>query len=150
MKWRYSMHLFASLGELALARGERDRARGFSDECLEIATRTKARRYLVKGWRLRGEIALARNDHAEADGALREALTIAQAIQNPPQLWKTHAALGQLYAAGNDGEAARREYRAARAVIEGVVSGLRNATLRASLERAEMTRRIYEQAGQDA
>ena len=148
-KWRYSMHLFASLGELALARGERDRAQRFNDECLEIATRTNARRYLVKGWRLRGQIALARGHPEEAEESLRKALAIALAIGNPPQLWKTHAAFGQLHAARNDREAARREYQAARAVIDGVVLELRHATLSASLERAEMTRQICEQAEQE-
>ena len=145
MKWRYSTHLFASLGELALERGDRDKARRFADECLEIASRTSARRYLVKGWRLRGQIELARGNAGEAERSLREALKIAQLIQNPPQLWKTHAALGQLHAGRGDRAAARREYQAARAVIEGVTAGLRQASLRASLEAAALTRQIYEQ-----
>ena len=57
MRWRYSIHLFASLGELALARGHLDETRAHADECLERATRTRSRKYLVKGWRLRGELA---------------------------------------------------------------------------------------------
>jgi tetratricopeptide (TPR) repeat protein len=61
MQWRYSMHLFASLGELWLARGETVRAQEFANRCLDIATRTNARKYLVRGGRLRGEIALARH-----------------------------------------------------------------------------------------
>jgi len=145
MKWRYSTHLFASLGELALTRGDRDGARRFTDECLEIATRTNARRYLVRGWRLRGQIALARGNAQEAEQSLSEALKIAQLIKNPPQLWKTYAALGELRASRGDREAARREYRAARAVIDGVASGLRRSSLRTSLEAAPLTRQIYEQ-----
>ena len=148
MKWRYSIHLFASLGELALARGDRDKARRFTDECLEIASRMNARRYLVKGWRLRGQIELARGNSEEAEQSLREALKIAQLIQNPPQLWKTHAALGQLHAGRGDPAAARREYQAARAVIEGVASGLRQASLRASLEAGASTRQIYAQTAE--
>ena len=93
MKWRYSMHLFASLGELWLARGEPAKAQEFAEQCLEIATRTNSRKYLVKGWRLMGEIALARRQWDEAERALQQALTIAQAIGNPTQLWKTHLAL---------------------------------------------------------
>jgi tetratricopeptide (TPR) repeat protein len=108
MKWRYSTHLFASLGELALARGDRDPARRFADECLEIASRTQAKRYLVKGWRLRGQIGLARGDTTEAEQSLRQALTIAQSIQNPPQLWSTHAALGELHRARGEREAAQQ------------------------------------------
>lgn len=43
MRWRYSIHLFASLGELALARGDVAQAREHADECLERATRTRSR-----------------------------------------------------------------------------------------------------------
>jgi tetratricopeptide (TPR) repeat protein len=49
MKWRYSMHLFASLGDLWLARGDPARAQEFTDRCLDIATRTNSRKYMVKG-----------------------------------------------------------------------------------------------------
>ena len=146
MKWRYSTHLFASLGELALARGDRDAARRFTDECLEIATRTKARRYLVKGWRLRGQIALDRRDTGDAEQSLREALVIARSIENPPQLWKTYAALGQLHAERGDRDAARREYQAARAVIDAVTSAPRDPRLRASLEASPLARHIDERA----
>jgi tetratricopeptide (TPR) repeat protein len=146
MKWRYSTHLFASLGELALARGDRDTARRFTDECLEIATRTKARRYMVKGWRLRGQIALDRRDTGEAEQSLREALAIARSIENPPQLWKTHAALGQLLASRGDRDAARREYQAARTVVDGVTATLRDPRLRASLEGSPLVRHIGERA----
>jgi tetratricopeptide (TPR) repeat protein len=100
MKWRYSTHLFASLGELALARGDRDGARRFADECLAIATRTNTRKYLVRGWRLRGEIDLAQGRTTDAEQYLRQALGIARAIKNPPQLWATHAALGRLAEGG--------------------------------------------------
>jgi len=145
MKWRYSTHLFASLGELALARGDRDAARRFADECLEIASRTKANRYLVKGWRLRGRIGLAWGDTSEAEQFLRQALTIAQSIQNPPQLWITHAALGELHRARGEREATRREYLAAQKVIETVLSTLRNPGLRASLKASTLARHIDEQ-----
>jgi tetratricopeptide (TPR) repeat protein len=56
MRWRYSMHLFASLGELALTHGDFVRARAAADDCLERATRTRSRKYIVMGWRLRGEL----------------------------------------------------------------------------------------------
>src|SRR5262249_12902761 len=145
MKWRYSTHLFASLGELALARGDRDVARRFADECLEVAAKTKARRYLVKGWRLRGQIGLSRGDMTDADQALRQAFTIAQSIQNPPQLWSTHVVLGELHRARGEREAARREYEAARTIIETVLSALRNPGLRARLTASTLARHIDEQ-----
>jgi tetratricopeptide (TPR) repeat protein len=88
-KWRYSTHLFASLGELWLARGDPAKAQEFADQCLELATRTNSRRYLVKAWGLKGESALARGQWDEAEGMLRQALALAQVIGNPTQLWKT-------------------------------------------------------------
>jgi tetratricopeptide (TPR) repeat protein len=144
MRWRYSTHLFASLGELALARGDREDARRFADECLAIATRTNTRKYLVRGWRLRGEIDLARGKTTDAEQCLRQALGIARAIKNPPQLWATYEALGRLHAASNDADAARGAYRAARAAIDATLATLQNPRLRASLEASPLARRIAE------
>ena len=44
------------------------KAREFADQCLDLATRTNSRKYLVKGYRLMGEIALARRQWDEAEG----------------------------------------------------------------------------------
>ena len=144
MKWRYSTHLFASLGELWLARGDPTKARGFADQCLDLATRTNSRKYVVKGWRLMGEIALARRQWDEAERALQQALTMAQAIGNPTQLWKTHLAYGRLYAATRKPEMAQQAYGAARDVIERVKGSLRDPGLRASLESSPLMRRVYD------
>jgi class 3 adenylate cyclase/tetratricopeptide (TPR) repeat protein len=149
MRWRYSIHLFASLGELALARGDLDGAQGHADECLERATRTRSRKYLVKGWRLRGEIARARRSWDDAGHAFREALAVAELIGNPTQLWTTHMALGRLHWERSTPHAAQRAYGAARNVIEQTKSGLRNPSLRASLESAVLIRQVYESAVSD-
>ena len=143
-KWRYSIHLFAGLAELHLARGDHGPAQRFADECRERATRTNSRRYLACGWRLTGEIASARRQWDNAEGALRQALAIAQAIGNPTQLWKTQVALGGLYDAFGKKEAGRAAYRAARDVIERVKSGLQNPALRTSLGAAPFTSRLSE------
>jgi hypothetical protein len=107
MKWRYSTHLFASLGDFWLARGDPSQARECANQCLELATRTTSRKYLVRGWRLAGEIALAQRRWEEAEQALRHALTFAETIGNPTQLWKTHVVLG-LFAEAKRPEAAQR------------------------------------------
>jgi transcriptional regulator with PAS, ATPase and Fis domain/tetratricopeptide (TPR) repeat protein len=134
MRFRYSNHLWASMGELALARGDLDRARARARQCLELATQTNARKNLVRGWRLSGAIACAARRWDEAHQALNEALVIARAIDNPIQLWRTWAALGELHAARGDEEAARRAYRAARAIIDRILAGLSAPELRGSLE----------------
>ena len=144
MRWRYSTHLFASLGGLWLAHGDYTKAQEFCDHCLDIATRTQSKKYLVKGWRFKGEIALARRQWDEAQHAFQQALTIAQAIGNPTQLWKAHAALGGLYTDTKKAELAEEAFNAAREVIERIKGSVQNPGLRASLESAPMFQRIYE------
>jgi class 3 adenylate cyclase/tetratricopeptide (TPR) repeat protein len=146
MKWRYRMHLFASLGDLWLARGDSAKAQELARGCLEQATHFGSRKYMVRGWRLDGESALIRRQWDYAEQALRRALEIAQAIGNPPQLWKTHAALGRLYTGAKRPDQALVAYRAACEVVEGVKAKLLHPDLRASLERAPLIRQIYEQS----
>jgi tetratricopeptide (TPR) repeat protein len=140
------MRLFDGLGVLWLARGARDRALGYANECLELASRTRSRKNLVKGWRLRGEIELAGRDLDAAEEAFRQALSIAQAVGNPGQLWKTHVALGRLQAARQRPDAAGEAYRAACAVLDRVKASLRDPALRDSLADAPEVRRLYELA----
>jgi class 3 adenylate cyclase/tetratricopeptide (TPR) repeat protein len=147
MRWRYSMHLFASLGELALARGDFDTARGHADECLERATRTRSRKYIVKSWRLRGELALARRHWDDADDALRQALEMAQSIDNPTQLWKTHAALGRLYTALRRPEASSKAYRSAVKIVSRIKASVDDPKLAATLATAPWFRELYQHAG---
>ena len=143
-KWRYSMHLFASLGDFWLARGEPARAQEFAAQCLDIATRTNSRKYIVKGWRLLGESALTHRQWDEAAGWLRQALALAQTVGNPPQLWKTHLALGRLHAEAGRPEQARQAYHDAREVLERVKANVQNPELRASLEHSPLVRQVYE------
>jgi class 3 adenylate cyclase/tetratricopeptide (TPR) repeat protein len=144
MRWRYSTHLFASLSELSLTRGDAEKAREFADQCLELATRSRAKKNLVKGWRLKGEIAVARKQWDEAEAALREALKIAEAVGNPTQLWKTHAALGRLHGERKSPDAAWQAYHAARLVVDGIKHRLQNPRLRASLEAAPAIQRVHQ------
>jgi class 3 adenylate cyclase/tetratricopeptide (TPR) repeat protein len=130
MKWRYAQHLYHSLGELWLARGDAARALEFADGCLKLAEPTVSRKNLVKGWRLKGQALLAQSQGEEAEAALARALTIAREIGNPPQLWKTYQALGALYEWQADPGRARAAYRSAIEVIEEVAARLQNQELR--------------------
>jgi tetratricopeptide (TPR) repeat protein len=144
MKWRYSTHLFASLGELWLARGDYTKAREFAGQCLDIATRTNSRKYLVRGLRLQGEIATARRHWDDAEGALREAVMIAETVGNPTQLWKTYLAAARLKDLLNRRDDARVGYQKARQVVDRVRATLQNQSLRISLERSPIIQRIYD------
>jgi tetratricopeptide (TPR) repeat protein len=143
MRFRYSIHLHASLGELALARGDMVRAREHAEQCLEAAARTTSRKNLVKGWRLTGEIATAARRWDDAEAALRQALAIAERIGNPPQLWQTHAALARLHAARGRSADTHAARAAARAVLERTKAALPDDALRAAFERAPAIRRVY-------
>ena len=147
MRWRYSMHLFASLADLCLARGDDRTAARWADECLEIATRTRARKNLLKGWRARGEIATRQRRWDDAEKALREALSLPLALGNPGQLWRTHAALARLADARGRPDDARAAYAAALAVVDRMRAGLTTPETRAVLDHAEFVRRLAEGAG---
>jgi len=126
MKWRYSQHLYHSLGELWLIKGDAVQALEFAEECLKLAEPTLSRKNLVKGWRLKGQALLAQRQGEAAEEGLSRALTVAQEIGNPPQLWKTYQALGALYEWQADLEHARATYRSAIEVVEGVAARLQN------------------------
>src|SRR5947209_11813958 len=96
MKWRYTQHLNASLGELWLARGNTEKALLFAGACLATAEATESRRNIVKGRRLKGEALLEQGKLAEAETELVEALRVAREVRNPAQLWKTLTAQARL------------------------------------------------------
>jgi tetratricopeptide (TPR) repeat protein len=147
MRFRYSIRLYASLGELALAQGDLDQARRHAERCLELATRTNARKNLVKGWRLAGEVASAARRWADAEHALGQARAIAEAIGNPTQLWRTYAALARFHAARGDTGAARLAAGAGTRVVDGVLVGLTDQSLRSRLEGLALVRELRSTVG---
>jgi tetratricopeptide (TPR) repeat protein len=146
MKWRYSTHLFASLGRLSLSRGEPRQAREFADQCLKIAVPTGSRKYMISAWRLLGDAALALGDPEDAEQWLRRALKLARAIRHPPQLWQTHLALSQLYAQTKRDHLARRQRMAALAVVEDIKRSTTAPDLHDGLEASPRLRQVYELA----
>jgi tetratricopeptide (TPR) repeat protein len=146
MLWRYSQHLFHSYGELWLLRGNAEKALAYADECLALAESSDSRKNIVKGRRLRGQALLAQAHLAEAGRELDIALSVAREIGNPPQLWKTLAALGDLRQAQSKPTVARRAYREALGVIEGVAAALTDEALRQTFLGSAEVQRIRERA----
>ena len=144
MRWRYSIRLFASLGQLCLTRGDVAQAQEFANRCLEMATATNSRKNTVKGWRLTGDIARAKKAWDEAEDAYRKALAVAQPLGNPPQLWKSHLALGRLHEDLGRIDAARAAYRQAHAIVERVGASLTNEQLRSAYASATFVKEIGE------
>jgi class 3 adenylate cyclase/tetratricopeptide (TPR) repeat protein len=146
MTWRYSAHCYASLGQLALLRGDADGARCFADQSLEIATPTAARTFESWAWRIKGESATARQAWTEADESLQRALEIARVIAEPRQIWLSQLALGRLRAALGRKDDARGHYRAALDVIDAIRERVRDPGLRAGLECMPAVRELEELA----
>jgi len=137
MTWRYATHCYASLGDLALSRGDPARADSFADESLAIAVPTRSRKYESHAWRLKGRCALLRRSWDDAEAALARALAIATEIGEPRQLWQTHSAIAALYAARGRTDEADQSVRAAALILERVRSNLRDPGLAAGLARAQ-------------
>ena len=134
MTWRYATHCYASQGQLALLRGDADRARRLADQSLELGVPTRSRKFEAWAWRIKGEGATLRHAWSEAEEALQRSLTLAKAIGQPRQTWLSHVALGRLDAARGRRDEALARYRAAWAIITALRAATRDAGLRAGLE----------------
>ena len=142
MTWRYAMHCFATMGELALARGDLDAAARLADQSLEIAVASRSRKYESRARRLAGEAATARRRWDDADTALRESLAIAEAIGEPRQTWMSLAALGRLHRGRGQSDGAYRHYRAARGLVDEILSAVSEPGLHRGLETSPDVREI--------
>lgn len=143
MRWRYSTHLFSTMGDLSLVCGNPAKAREWADQCLEIATRTDSTKNLAKGWRLRGEVALAERRWDDSLHALQQAMTFARRTGNPTQIWKTHVALGRWNEARRRPDAAYSAYVEARKVLDGISNRLHDERLRTSFDTSPSIQQIY-------
>jgi class 3 adenylate cyclase/tetratricopeptide (TPR) repeat protein len=144
MKWRYTIHLISSFGEFWLKRRDLNQAQRLADQCLDKATRTNSRKYMVQAWRLKAEIAALRKNEDEAEFAFQQALSTAKIISNPTQLWKTSFSMGKFYGARGKDKPAQAAFRAAREVIDQTQTGLQHPDLRSGFERSPLVRAVYD------
>jgi tetratricopeptide (TPR) repeat protein/MoxR-like ATPase len=135
MRYRYSIRMFAGLGELALARGDLMSARSHGAECLELATRTGSRKNLVKAWRLAAEIARAERNADAAESHFRKSRDLAVALGNPVQQWKAELALGRFLQEHDRADDARYAFERALLVMQRVRERLRHDRLRAAFDK---------------
>jgi class 3 adenylate cyclase/tetratricopeptide (TPR) repeat protein len=146
MTWRYATHCYASLGQLALLRGDAELARRMADQRLELATPTSSRKYESWAWRVKGESATALHAWDEAEEALRRAHAIAETIRQPRSTWLCQLALGRLDTARGRRDDALGHYRAARALIAALRAGVQDPGLRAGLESSPLIREVEDLA----
>ena len=146
MTWRYTMHCYSSLGQLALLRGDADGARRFAEQGLEAATEPPSRKYQSWAWRLKGESATVRHAWGEAEDALRRALALALEIGHPRLTWQSHAALARLHTACGRAEEARAADRAALTTISDLRARTRDPGLLAGFASLAAIREIEDRA----
>jgi tetratricopeptide (TPR) repeat protein/transcriptional regulator with XRE-family HTH domain len=128
--WRIAQHLFHSMGEACLTRGDLPQALAYADECLALAEPSESRKNIVKARRLRADALLRMGALPQAHAELVIALSLAREIGNPPQIWKTHVTIAQLRRAQGRPDDATAAYREALAVIDSVAAGLADTALR--------------------
>jgi class 3 adenylate cyclase/tetratricopeptide (TPR) repeat protein len=133
MRWRYSQHLFASLGELWLARADPARAQEPIRHCAELAKRHGSRKYIARASRLQAEVEFARKDFDAARHHLGQALALSLKIGQPTEIWKTHEALARLHLELGQSQLADRACRAALEVLENLRARTQDPDLRAAL-----------------
>jgi tetratricopeptide (TPR) repeat protein len=147
MTWRYTTHCYASLGQLALLRGDAAQARRMADQSLELSTLTSSRKYESWAWRVKGGSATAFHAWDEAEDALRRAHEIAEAIRQPRSTWLSRVALGRLAAARGRRDEALGHYRAARTLIAALRAGVQDPGLRRGLETSPLILEVEDLVG---
>jgi tetratricopeptide (TPR) repeat protein len=146
MKWRYTLHLHASLGEYWRARGDDRRAAELAERSLAISGPTRSLKYVGRALRPLGDIARRDRRWDDAERTLLESATVARAIAHPNERWKTELALARLHAATGRGEAASAALAAARQTVDGLRSGVRDARLLARLTEGPQIRHVFDPA----
>src|SRR5262249_4929992 len=144
MKWRYTLHLHASLAEYWLARGDHRRAIEAAERSLAMARPTRSRKYLARVFRLLGEIARLEHRWDDAGRALTESLGLVRAIHHPTETWQTELAMARLHAALGRRDDAAAMLAVARRSMDGMGATVRNPRLLAGLRNGPRVRRALE------
>jgi class 3 adenylate cyclase len=144
MKWRYTLHLYVSLGEYWLAQGDRGRAADYAERSLTLARPTRSLKYIARAQRLLGDVARTERRWMDAERALGESIHIARAINHPNQAWQTELALARLRAATGRSDDARQLLAGVRQRIERLRADARHPELRAGLHHGPLIRRAFD------
>jgi class 3 adenylate cyclase/tetratricopeptide (TPR) repeat protein len=104
--WLIAGRLAAARAEIALHADSAELAVEWAQRSLQIARRTKRRKYEARSLTLLGQAFARQQRREEALRALRAAVPIADDLVGPPARWQARAALGEAaYALGDDATA---------------------------------------------
>jgi len=142
--WRMKTRILLGRGEIALAKGDYSQALKLAEDSLVISEKAGAKKYVVKGLKLKAETAAKMDKTMEAIELMEKALKLAQQVGNPPILWQTHYSLGLLLEKQGNTQKANEHYAQAIALIEETASKLKDASLKNILLTAPQTRAIHD------
>jgi class 3 adenylate cyclase/tetratricopeptide (TPR) repeat protein len=123
-RWLIAGRLLYARAEIALQAEGPEAALEWASRAIEVARRTRRRKYEALSLTVRGQALAALGRRDEALEALRAAVTIADRLVGPPGRWRAQAALGvAAYALGDDATAAVA-YEAAAELVQSFASTL--------------------------
>ncbi len=147
--WLIAGRLAAARAEIALEAETPDSALEWAQHALELARRTKRKKYEARSLTLLGQ-ALARMERRdEALKTLRAAIPIADELIGPPARWQARAALGDAAYVLGDDETAAGAFGEAASLVESFAATLAPERA-ANLIAAEPVAAILSRAGRRA
>jgi tetratricopeptide (TPR) repeat protein len=116
--WLIAGRLACARAEIAQHAESAESAVEWAGRAIEIASRTRRRKYEARSLTILGQALGALGRRREALDSLRSAVAIADELVGQPARWQARAALGQVgYAVGDD-ETAAAAYGEARKLVE--------------------------------
>jgi len=122
--WLIAGRLAASKAEIALLAETPESAAEWAERAIQIARRTKRRKYEARSQALLGQALAKLGRRDEALQALRFAVDLADELVGQPARWEARAVLGKVSYELGDDEAAVAAYHQAGDLIEGFVATL--------------------------
>ena len=108
------------------------------------------RRFRLPYLRSLAVLAAWEGQREQAIGHLRKATQIAVELGLPGEQWQIQAALGTLYEAGGEQAQARTTFAEAARIIQGLVEGIGDETLRARFLAAPQIQQVVQHAQREA
>ena len=124
MRWRWSVHLMHHRARLRLAEGDPEQALVWSEQELEAAASSGARKLIARGHELRGRILLSMDQRDDAEAELASAIAVGERIEYKTTLWRARSLLAEIARRRGDGTGHQREIATALQWIEQLAPGV--------------------------